>query len=115
VLAFLIPAPARSRIRALHDQSGSTSSCFPSAASHPGNCLLAFLALLGLLRSLETARPAWRPRAAWDVDAAPLRPVLVLVEPQDELAVCEAAAEGAATLATYHDFSSEHPGYAPPG
>ena len=29
--------------------------------------LLAFLALLGLLRALETARPKWRPRARWDV------------------------------------------------
>ncbi len=27
--------------------------------------LLAFLALLGLLRSLETAKPEWQPRAAW--------------------------------------------------
>lgn len=28
--------------------------------------LLAFLALLGLLRALEAARPDWRPRVAWD-------------------------------------------------
>ena len=27
--------------------------------------LLAFLALLGLLRSLETAKPEWQPRVAW--------------------------------------------------
>jgi hypothetical protein len=43
--------------------------------------LLAFLALLGLLRAIQTARPDWRPRAAWDIDQPPLRPLLVLAEP----------------------------------
>jgi hypothetical protein len=38
--------------------------------------LLAFLALLGLLRAIEVVRETWRPRAAWDLDAPPLRPVL---------------------------------------
>ena len=42
--------------------------------------LLAFLALLGLLRSLEDAAPAWLPRVAWSVDAPPVRPVLSLAE-----------------------------------
>ena len=37
--------------------------------------LLAFLALLGLLRALEASRPTWQPRAAWDVDNPPLRPI----------------------------------------
>jgi len=36
--------------------------CHRLEGLEPDN-LLAFLALLGLLRSLETARPAWRPRA----------------------------------------------------
>jgi hypothetical protein len=27
--------------------------------------LLAFLALLGLLRALEAAQPGWRPRVGW--------------------------------------------------
>ena len=40
--------------------------------------LLAFLALLGLLRSLQEAAPSWLPRVAWSVDAPPLRPVLSL-------------------------------------
>jgi hypothetical protein len=66
--------------------------------------LLAFLALLGLLRALETARPAWYPRAAWDVESPPLRPVLVVAEPKTRTAVCEAAAEGAVTLADDYHF-----------
>jgi hypothetical protein len=72
--------------------------------------LLAFLALLGLLRSLETARPEWRPRAAWDLDQPPLRPLLVLAEPQAGAQVCEAAANGARVLAEAHTFTAEKPG-----
>lgn len=65
--------------------------------------LLAFLALLGLLRTLETTQSDWRPRAAWDLGMAPLRPVLVLADPQTEQTVCEAAAKGVAELSgTYH-------------
>jgi hypothetical protein len=66
--------------------------------------LLAFLALLGLLRALETAHPEWRPRAAWDVATPPLRPLLFLEEHQTAAAVCEAAAEGAAGLARDYNF-----------
>ena len=43
----------------------------------PGN-LLAFLALLGLLRALEEVEPAWLPKVAWTVDAPPVRPELSL-------------------------------------
>ncbi|MBW7056297.1 hypothetical protein KY389_06245 [Paracoccus bogoriensis] len=56
--------------------------------------LLAVMALLGLLRALETARPDWQPRAFWDVETHPWRPVLTLAVPQTEAAVAEAAAEG---------------------
>src|SRR5712671_6652116 len=66
--------------------------------------LLGFLALLGLLRALETARSDWHPRAAWDLANPPLRPVLVLMEPQSREAVCDAAAEGVARLVAFHDF-----------
>jgi hypothetical protein len=66
--------------------------------------LLAFLALLGLLRALETAREAWRPRAAWDLDAPPLRPILTLAEAVTREAVCSAAAQGVATLVGAIDF-----------
>jgi hypothetical protein len=68
--------------------------------------LLAFLALLGLLRALETARPLWRPRAAWDLDQPPLRPVLTIAEPTSQEAICAATAEGVATLAASIDFGS---------
>jgi hypothetical protein len=66
--------------------------------------LLAFLALLGLLRSLEAARPAWRPRAAWEFDTAPLRPFLLLREPATQDLVCEAVAQGVRELAQAHEF-----------
>ena len=57
--------------------------------------LLAFLALLGLLRALDAgpARLA-RSRVYWQDAPRPLRPVLVLSAPQTREAVVEAAAEG---------------------
>ena len=64
--------------------------------------LLAFLALLGLIRALGTARPAWRPRVRWSVDEPPVRPVLVAPAGADEVAT--AAAEGVAALAAHHVF-----------
>jgi hypothetical protein len=67
--------------------------------------LLAFLALLGLLRALETARPQWRPRAAWDLDHPPLRPVLCLAETATREALCETATAGIKTLVATHDFA----------
>ena len=69
--------------------------------------LLAFLALLGLLRALETARPAWAPRAYWDVARQPLRPVLVLREAVGEDAVAAAANEGILALAAGYRFDRD--------
>ena len=66
--------------------------------------LLAFMALLGLLRTLEEARPGWRPRASWTVAEPPLRPRLHVVENIGSNAVAEAAAEGLTVLARHHDF-----------
>jgi hypothetical protein len=66
--------------------------------------LLAFLALLGLLRALETARPHWHPRAHWDPETLPLRPVLTLADPATQAEVAAAAAEGCETLARDYDF-----------
>lgn len=66
--------------------------------------LLAFLALLGLLRALQTACPHWRPRAAWDLDHSPLRPLLILTQPETPMTICGVAAEGATTLATDYNF-----------
>ncbi|MBX9750129.1 MAG: Dabb family protein [Roseococcus sp.] len=65
--------------------------------------LLAFLALLGLLRALEAA--GWRPRAHWE--GLPLRPILTLREAKTQDQVAQAAAEGCAVLAMDHDFGGE--------
>ena len=64
--------------------------------------LLAFMALIGLLRALETARPAWRPRAFWDVETDPWRPILTLAEPLTEAKISDAAADGVRALARHH-------------
>ena len=66
--------------------------------------LLAFMALLGLLRTLEEARPDWHPRVSWTVDKPPLRPRLHAAEEVAGDAIVEAAAEGLAALARHHDF-----------
>ena len=66
--------------------------------------LLAFMALLGLLRTLEEARPDWRPRVSWTVDEPPLRPCLHVAEEVAGNALVEAVAEGLAALAPRHDF-----------
>ncbi len=66
--------------------------------------LLAFMALLGLLRTLEETRPEWRARASWMVDNPPLRPALRVPEGVDEGAISMAAAEGLDILARRHDF-----------
>ena len=69
--------------------------------------LLAFLALLGLLRAIETARPDWRPRIAWDVERAPLRPALVLAEAGTNEEISQAAADGATQLSATYAFPAE--------
>jgi hypothetical protein len=71
--------------------------------------LLAFLALLGLLRALEAVRAEWRPRAAWDVDRSPLRPVLALSQPHFPSSIAEAAAEGTGLLSEVYTFPAEKP------
>jgi hypothetical protein len=65
--------------------------------------LLAFLALLGLMRSLEAA--GLRPRAHWA--GLPFRPVLSLPDAMTQEEVAEQAAEGCRTLAKDHDFDGE--------
>lgn len=74
--------------------------------------LLAFLALLGLLRALEAAderqsdadRVRVRPRAAWDIDAPPVRPVLCVGMPLTPQEVSESVAAGLDLLVRHHDF-----------
>jgi hypothetical protein len=61
-----------------------------------------------LLRAIENVRSDWRPRAGWDVDQPPVRPVLVLAAPNTEEAISQAAAEGASRLAEIYEFPAEH-------
>jgi hypothetical protein len=58
--------------------------------------LLAFLALLGLLRALETAKPSWLARASWK--GSPWTARLHLAEAANESAVAKAAALGVELL-----------------
>lgn len=69
--------------------------------------LLAFLALLGAMRALETARPNWRPRVHWDVDHPPVRPILKLAEPVTVDSVLEAMAAGCDVLARDYEFGGQ--------
>lgn len=59
--------------------------------------LLAFMALLGLLRSLEAAKPDWKPRATWV--GPPWEARLHLVAPVTQDAVAIEAAKGLARVA----------------
>jgi hypothetical protein len=87
-----------------------------TAASHfrldglePDN-LLAFLALLGLLRALEATdrkRPPPKklyPRAGWDLHRQPLRPILFVAANATREAVIQDAAKGIEVLTATHDF-----------
>jgi len=67
--------------------------------------LLAFMALLGLLRTLEESQPDWHARVGWTVDEAPLRPILRVPEGVNVDAILCAAAEGLNNLAQCHEFS----------
>lgn len=87
----------------------TTASCHRLEGLEPDN-LLAFLALLGLMRALEAADrerakdDKFRPRAAWDIDLPPLRPRLFLARACDREDVTESAARGVEALAAAHDF-----------
>ena len=59
-----------------------------------------------MLRALETSRPRWFPRAAWDLNQLPTRPILTIAEPVSRSLICEAAVEGIATLFSAIDFGS---------
>ena len=67
--------------------------------------ILAFLALLGLLRSLEAARPNWKPRVYWE--GAPVRPLLMLAEPACAEDVAQASADGCEALSRDYEFGGE--------
>lgn len=63
--------------------------------------LLSFLALVGLLRALETTQPGWRPRVSWH--GPPWVARLHLADAADEATVAKAAAEGIDALVTRFD------------
>ena len=67
--------------------------------------LLAWLALLGLLRSLEHARRAWHPRVAWTIDRPPLRPRLHLRTAATRTELLDAIAVGLSALSELHEFA----------
>lgn len=82
--------------------------------------LLAFLALLGLLRALQAERVARDAaaapvRAVWSLDEPPVRPVLVLPGDRTRSEVAAAAAAGLDHLAADHDFDGRLDLDYPPG
>ena len=74
------------------------------AGLEPDN-LLAFLALLGILRTLEYARPEWCTRVGWAIDEPPIRPELYVAASTKESEIVLAVTEGLNDLAQRHDFS----------
>lgn len=66
--------------------------------------LLAFMALMGLLRTLEESRSYWHTRVYWTVNDPPLRPALRIPEGLDQADIVKGAVEGLEILSQYHDF-----------
>lgn len=66
--------------------------------------LLAFLALLGLLRALNQADVTPHPRISWTIDEPPLRPQLHLFQSLTIEALSERIVLGIDALAQNHDF-----------
>jgi len=72
--------------------------------------LLAFLALLGLLRTLEAADQAQlecsklRPRVFWDLELPPLRPVISVTRSATQNDVAEAVCKGISILTSTNSF-----------
>jgi hypothetical protein len=64
--------------------------------------LLAFLALLGLMRALEAARPEWRPRTSWS--GPPWRARLHIDVEADQEEIAGAADAGVVALGHAHTF-----------
>jgi len=81
------------------DPVGDTQS-LPMPGLEPDN-LLAFLALLGLLHALETARPDWQPRISWK--GPPWTAQLHLAAFPEQIEIAQAANEGLAELTQHFD------------
>ncbi|MDY0049357.1 MAG: hypothetical protein RBR73_01275 [Halothiobacillaceae bacterium] len=67
--------------------------------------LLAFLALLGLLRALNQSNAELRPRISWTLDELPLRPRLHLSQTLTVEELTNKIATGIGVLAQSHDFN----------
>ncbi len=68
--------------------------------------LLAFLALLGLLRTLEHQSPKWHSRVAWTIDDPPIRPLLSVSKRVTHEELCAVLASGLNDLSRRHDFDA---------
>lgn len=84
---------------AIFDPPGDTLS-LPMPGLEPDN-LLAFMALLGLLRTLEAARPDWEPRASWK--GPPWTAQLHLAAFPEAIEIAQATNEGILTLLEHFD------------
>ena len=73
------------------------------AGIEPDN-LLAFLSLLGVLRSLETSRPEWKVKVSWTVDSPPVCPRLYIAEAVTEEDITTGAIDGLTALVDAHSF-----------
>jgi hypothetical protein len=73
--------------------------------------LLAFLALLGLLRALDAAKPQWYPRAAWR--GTPMVGELQLDDISDADEIVAATEEGIQSLAQAYIFDRANVTYTP--
>lgn len=69
--------------------------------------LLAFLALLGLLRTIDYADATLRPRISWARNESPLRPCVHLFTPVTAQFLVDRVADGIEKLATYQDFNGQ--------
>jgi len=67
--------------------------------------LLAFLALIGLLRALDQADAVLRPRISWTHDGSPLRPLIHLAKPVTAEELARRVSHGISTLVLAHDFN----------
>lgn len=67
--------------------------------------LLAFLALVGLLRAVEAARPDWKTRVTWF--GPPWHPALCRSSMMDERALIDAVVDGVQVLAPLYRFGGK--------
>ena len=78
-------------------------STFRLEGLEPDN-LLAFLSLLGLLRTLEHVSPHWHSRVAWTVSEPPIRPLLQVSKRITRDEISDTVANGLKALSRLHDF-----------